>query len=102
MPSPTPTQQLVTQITSLAVSVASHISGETETKEMTKAMYKILVTGNGQPPLPETVRQHSAWIDERDAERKENKQYKKDVASDLAVLREKIEVRPLPTNGRCG
>jgi len=78
MPALTPTQQLLAQVTSLAFLVASHVSGEAETKEMTKAMYKILVTGNGQLPLSETVRQHSAWIEERDGERKENKQDKKD------------------------
>lgn len=31
-------------------------------KEMIKSMYKILVTGNGEPPLPEVVRNHTAQI----------------------------------------
>lgn len=34
------------------------------------AMYKIIVTGNGQPPMPEMVRKHEEWIKEKEEEGK--------------------------------
>lgn len=35
------------------------------TREKINSMYKILVTGNGTPPLPEQVRNNAAWIEEQ-------------------------------------
>lgn len=31
--------------------------------ERVEKLYKVVVEGNGEPPLRETVRQHSRWID---------------------------------------
>lgn len=67
-------QQVLAQVSSLALSFASHVSGEVETKGKIDAMYKILVTGNGEVPLPETVRQHCTWIQVHDADREEVRQ----------------------------
>ena len=69
MTPPNQNQQILTQISSLAISFAAHVSGEIETKEKITAMYKILVTGNGILPLPEIVRNHTEWIKEREEER---------------------------------
>jgi hypothetical protein len=75
MPRTTPrtSQQdpLLIQLTSLAVSFATHIATDAQNTEQIKAMYKILVTGNGVLPLPEIVRKHTEWIAERDEANKE-------------------------------
>jgi len=65
MPEKSTQLQILDQVSSLTVSLATHIAGQADTDVMTKAMYKILVTGNGIPPLPEIVRQHSEWIKSR-------------------------------------
>ena len=44
-----------------------------ESRKKIDSMYKILVTGNGTPPLPETVRNHDKWISEQKDEAKERK-----------------------------
>jgi hypothetical protein len=46
--------------------------------DQVKAMYKILVTGNGQPPLPEVVREHEKWIadQEKETEKREDTRLK--------------------------
>jgi hypothetical protein len=64
MPSVT-TAQVFEAITGLTVKVAEHLAAHSEECRKMDAMYKILVTGNGQPPLPETVRKHDEWIAEQ-------------------------------------
>lgn len=53
------------------------------------AMYKILVTGNGTPPLPEQVRVHAAWIAEQkamqDEIRKANRNLKYTIIAAVAL-----------------
>ena len=60
-----------------------HISKDLERDKKTDAMYEILVTGNGAPALPETVRIHEAWINEQKKESEEssrrNFEYKKGI-----------------------
>jgi len=56
--------------------------------KMVEAMYKIIVTGNGEPPLPEVVRTHETWITEqkkcKEASEKESREMKRSIA--LAFL----------------
>jgi hypothetical protein len=47
---------------SIGTKLAVHIAGDEERDEKTDAMYKIIVTGNGVPALPEVVRGHDEWI----------------------------------------
>lgn len=42
---------------------------EEERGKKIDAMYKTLVTGNGEPPLPEIVRSNQKWIMEQSEER---------------------------------
>jgi hypothetical protein len=62
---------LATSVTSLAISVSTHHAEGAALNEKVDKMYKVLVTGNGQPALPEIVRRHDEWIMERDKERAE-------------------------------
>lgn len=48
---------------SIGTSLSIHMSKDVERDKKTDAMYKLLVTGNGNPPLPEVVRNHAAWIE---------------------------------------
>ena len=62
-------QQVIEKLITLEASV------ETIRKE-SGAVYKIIVTGNGCPPLPETVREHAEWIGKHEEAEKEGKQKK--------------------------
>jgi hypothetical protein len=50
-------------IQSIGTALAIHVSKDKERDKKTDDMYKILVVGNGEIPLPETVRGHTAWIE---------------------------------------
>jgi hypothetical protein len=50
------------------------------------AMYKVLVTGNGGPPLPELVRGNKKWIDDQDADRKEREKERRSFNRTIAIL----------------
>jgi 6-phosphogluconate dehydrogenase (decarboxylating) len=80
------TQQILDQVSSLTISLATHISGQVASDVMTKAMYGILVTGqDGKPPLPEVVRRHEEWIVQHDSERAEvKKEHREDVLINTA------------------
>ena len=54
-------------------------------------LYKILVTGNGAPPLPETVRIHSAWIIAHDAIALQVEASKNDLAKETRLFRRQIQ-----------
>jgi len=70
-------------IQSVGTALDLHIQGDTERDRKTNAMYEILVTGNGEHPLPETVRKHDTWIEEKKEEEKEGSrrqfEYKKGI-----------------------
>jgi hypothetical protein len=83
----TQSQKVLEQLTSLALSFATHVATEADTERKIGEMYKILVTGNGNPPLPEIVRGHTEWIAERDDERCENKKDQKEAAKIKATHR---------------
>jgi hypothetical protein len=65
-------QQVVEDIADLHEILAAHLAYDKSSCQKIDSMYKILVTGNGTPPLPELVRNHGEWIDERKAVDKEN------------------------------
>ena len=48
---------------SIGTQLAVHIAGDKDRDEKTDAMYKIIVTGNGEPALPEVVRSQGEWIE---------------------------------------
>jgi len=60
-------QKLLDELAEVIPALAIHIAGDEDLRSKMAAMYKILVTGNGSPPLPEIVRIHSAWITAHDA-----------------------------------
>jgi hypothetical protein len=62
-----PISQLVfEELSELKNTLALHVAMDTANVEKVTAMYGIIVTGqDGQPSLPETVRQHDAWIKDR-------------------------------------
>jgi len=62
---PTITQQVLDGVMELGKTLDLHVAADKANVEKVNAMYKIIVTGNGQPSLPETVRVHEAWIEER-------------------------------------
>jgi hypothetical protein len=64
MPEKTAIQQVLDQVSTLTLSLANHMAGQTHTDQMTAAMYKLLITGNGNPPLPEIVHKHERWLEE--------------------------------------
>lgn len=61
-------QQIFDRLTTLATAFELHISADKQICDKVNAMYKIIVTGNGIPSLPETVRIHDAWMNERKLE----------------------------------
>jgi hypothetical protein len=75
---PSESKEILKQLTSLATTFATHLVGEKETVKKVDAMYKVLVTGNGEVPLPETVRKHTAWIEEHNYDQATSVQEKKD------------------------
>jgi len=55
-------QQVLVRLSELSAALTAHIALQSLLDEKLNAMYKIIVTGNGQPALPEVVRQHDSWI----------------------------------------
>lgn len=74
---PTLSQKVLEQLTSLSLALAAHVAIGVNTDKKIDAMYEILVTGNGCPPLSETVRKHTEWITEQENFWKEEKIEKK-------------------------
>lgn len=70
-------------IQSIGTKLGLHISKDEERDKKTDAMYKILITGNGIPSLPETVRKQGEWIDGQkkrgEEEEKRRFEYKKGI-----------------------
>jgi hypothetical protein len=71
-------QRVLEQVGVLSGSLSTHIALQKISDEKIGEMYKILVTGNGVPALPEIVRRHQEWILERDKEREENAKNRKE------------------------
>jgi hypothetical protein len=59
---PSITQQVFDKLALLKETLELHVVHDEANVEKVAAMYKILVTGNGVPSLPETVRVHEAWM----------------------------------------
>jgi hypothetical protein len=76
------------KLNELAISIAQLVTDLSGVKIQTSAMYKILVTGNGNKPLPEIVRNHEEWIEcyklEMKADRTARKEFTWKVALEVA------------------
>jgi len=59
-------QQVFVQLATLSSDLTAHVALQSLCDEKVNAMYKIIVTGNGKPALPEDVRKHEQWIQEHD------------------------------------
>ena len=68
---PTLERQILADIAELYGTINEHLTLDKGNCQKIEAMYKILVTGNGCPSLPETVRKHTEWIDDKDEAEKE-------------------------------
>jgi hypothetical protein len=70
-------------IQSIGTTLKLHISKDEERDKKTDAMFKIIVTGNGVPALPEVVRGHTKWIEDQtkksEEEEKRRFEYKKGI-----------------------
>ena len=57
-------QQVIEELTALKIVYAQECARVETLTAQVAAMYKVLVTGNGGPPLPETVRKSQEWIED--------------------------------------
>jgi len=56
-------KKVIADIAELYGVLGRHVALDETNREKIDAMYKLLITGNGIPALPETVRKHGDWID---------------------------------------
>lgn len=71
---PTISERVLEKVSELSTDLAEHLAYDKDNCKKIDGMYKILVTGNGEPPLPEVVRGHTEWIAEKKREAKLNKE----------------------------
>ena len=83
-------QKLLDDLTNIIPTLTIHIAGDSDLQEKMLAMYKILVTGNGSPPLPEVVRIHSAWIIAHDALVLQIEARKEDILKESRMFRRQL------------
>ena len=67
---PTLNQQIISDIAELYRALDEHLAFDKTNCQKIDSMYKIIVTGNGDPSLPETVRTHGVWIREQIEDKK--------------------------------
>jgi hypothetical protein len=79
-------QQVFDKLSELSSSLELHIATDKPNADKIAAMYKILVTGNGTPSLPETVRTHEAWMVTRKGEIAEDEKNKAAFHRQLILL----------------
>ena len=84
-------QKLLDELTDVIPRLAIHIAADTDLQAKMSAMYKILVTGNGQPALPEIVRIHSAWIIAHDAIVLQVEATRNDLAKETRLFKRQIQ-----------
>ena len=84
-------QKLLDELTDVIPRLTIHIAADTDLQAKMAAMYKILVTGNGQPALPEIVRIHSAWIIAHDAIALQVEATRSDLAKETRLFRRQIQ-----------
>ena len=60
-------RQVLDEISEIKIDLAARFERDKDTCEKVAAMHKIIVTGNGDPPLPEQVRKNANWIIEQKA-----------------------------------
>ena len=82
----TTNQQVLEELSAVKLSFVTHCSKEEELREKIDAMYKVLVTGNGQPPLPETVRASEKWIKEEQELKVEKAKETRGMTRSIALL----------------
>jgi hypothetical protein len=64
-------EKVLQKLSEIENSLSTHFERDRTNCEKIDATYKLLVTGNGCPPLTETVRNHHAWIEEQKKRRGE-------------------------------
>ena len=84
-------QKLLDQLTEVIPRLAIHIAADADLQLKLAAMYKIIVTGNGDVALPETVRIHSAWIIAHDATALQIETNKIDLKKETRQFRRQIQ-----------
>jgi hypothetical protein len=60
IPMPPPGTKWTTQ--KLGDVLRMHVQGDRSRDQKTNALYQAVVTGNGEPPIKQTVHDHSTWI----------------------------------------
>ena len=53
------------EVSKISMCLVEHLAYDKGNRQKIEDMYKIIVTGNGDLPLPETVRKHENWIIEQ-------------------------------------
>ena len=84
-------QKLLDELTDVIPRLAIHIAADADLQAKMSAMYKIIVTGNGDVALPETVRIHSAWIVAHDAIALQVEATRSDLAKETRLFRRQIQ-----------
>lgn len=63
------------EVSKINVCLIEHLAYDKGNRQKIDDMYKIIVTGNGDLPLPETVRKHKDWIENHDKEQNNIEKY---------------------------
>jgi G3E family GTPase len=82
MAASTITMQVLDKLAKMDTALTDHIARDAANCEKLDKVYKILVTGNGEIPLPEQVRIGMAWMETRKKEIAEEKEAEKDRAKE--------------------
>ena len=70
----------------IGAALSIHIAQDAEKGQKIDDMYKIIVTGNGVPALPEIVRNHEGWINGQKEEIKNKKTAKREYQRSIIML----------------
>jgi len=71
---------------SLGTALSIHMAKDVDRDAKTDMMYKAIITGNGVPPLPETVRNHDKWINGQKEEIKNKKNIAQEYRRGIVLL----------------
>ncbi len=63
------------EVSKINICLIEHLAYDKGNRQKIDDMYKIIVTGNGDLPLPETVRKHKDWIENHDKEQNNIEKY---------------------------
>ena len=74
--------EIMKQLTDINISLSTHLARDEENCTKIGKMYKIIVTGNGELPLPEMVRMHGTWIESQKQQEKERNVIARDLLAE--------------------